>query len=147
MVNSQERHQLSITGFTAEGAGVARLEGLAVFIPGALPGEVVEATISQRHKNFATGELLQVLTPSPQRVEPPCSVYAYCGGCLLQHASYAEQLALKKNFVSDALTRIAKIDVNVADTIGAPNCLGYRNRVSYHVNFDENGIGLGFYSS
>lgn len=147
MVNSQERHQLSITGFTAEGSGVARLEGLAVFIPGALPGEIVEAAISQRHKNFATGELLQVLTPSPQRVEPPCPVYAYCGGCLLQHASYAEQLALKKNIVSDALKRIAKIDVNVADTIGAPNCLGYRNRVSYHVNFDEKDIRLGFYSS
>lgn len=149
MKNTDDNYLVSVSGFTAEGSGVARLpDGLAVFIPGALPGEVVKISISQRRKNFAIGKMLEVIEPSAQRTPAPCPVYENCGGCLLQHASYDEQLQLKKTIISDAFKRIAKLDsIEIADVIGAKCQFAYRNRVSYHVSLGENDVQLGFYSS
>ena len=147
MSKQEENYQLQIEGFTAEGAGVARLDGLAVFVPGALPGEVVNVRLIHRRSNFAISQLIECLSPSPARCIPLCPHYHHCGGCLLQHASYEEQLRLKRTIVSDALKRIAKIDdIVVAKTLGAHNCFAYRNRVSYHVRWCEKKAQLGFYS-
>ena len=137
--------ELYIDGFTNQGAGVGRLQGMAVFVPGALPGETVRARLISRKKNFAQAKLLAILEPSPHRVAADCPLYGRCGGCMLQHADYQEQLKLKQGLVSAALSRIGGCGVEVRPTIGSPEQLGYRSRMAYHVLHIKDRIELGFF--
>ena len=93
---------LQITGLGSTGEGVGRANNLAVFVPGALPGETVRASLDIVKKSFAKGRLLRVLKASPDRVEPVCPVYKECGGCQLQHLSYSAELKVKQQQVRDA---------------------------------------------
>jgi tRNA/tmRNA/rRNA uracil-C5-methylase (TrmA/RlmC/RlmD family) len=125
----------------AASGGVARHEGEVVFVPYTIAGERVRAKIVELRKNFAVGELVEVLAPSPHRVAPRCPYFGPrpsastgpppCGGCQYQHIAYAEQLAIKKRQVIATLQRIAGIaEPPVADTIGSPEPFGYRNKIS-----------------
>ena len=102
-----ELAELHVVSIAAGGDGVARHDGVVVFTPRTAPGDIalVRATVKRR---FARGELVSVVTPSPQRVEPPCEHYTRdrCGGCHLQHMNYDAQLAAKQGIVRDALQRI-----------------------------------------
>ncbi|MBQ1520585.1 MAG: TRAM domain-containing protein, partial [Clostridia bacterium] len=91
---------------TAECAGVGRHEGFAVFVPGALPGERVNAHIMKVASNYAVGKLTGVIEASKDRVDPACPAASKCGGCALQHMSYPAQLDFKRGLVRDALIRI-----------------------------------------
>jgi len=84
-----------VDGVTSDGRGVGRLQGLAVFVEGALPGELVLARITGRKKNYALARTLRVLEASPGRAEPSCPWYDVCGGCSLQHADYQTELEIK----------------------------------------------------
>ncbi len=95
-----------ISGYTHDGWGVARLNGRVVFIPGALQGEQVRAEIAEERRGVFYARLLAVLEPSAQRVQPDCPVYDGCGGCQLQHMSYAEELQFKQGQVQAALQRL-----------------------------------------
>ena len=95
--------ELTITGLGSSGEGVGRYEGMAVFVPGALPQETVKARAVFVKKNYINGELTEVLSASPERVEPVCPVYKECGGCQLQHLSYEGELKEKRQQVIDAL--------------------------------------------
>lgn len=97
---------VEISGLGHAGEGVGRLEGFAVFIPDALPGDVVRARITEVKKNYARAGLLEVVTPSPERVAGKCPVHRECGGCQLQHMAYRAQLDWKRQRVVDALERI-----------------------------------------
>ena len=148
MEHEEKHYSVLIDGFTAAGAGVAHVDGLAVFVPGVLPGERAVIRISQRRKNFAIGELLKVQDPSAARTAPLCTVYQHCGGCLLQHAGYPEQLRLKRQLVVDALRRIgAFAEAPVAEVLPSSDVLAYRNRISYHVQADGDALRLGFYAT
>src|SRR5438309_5505533 len=92
------------------GDAVARHDGLAVFISLAAPGERLRVRITERKKNFARAVIDQILEPSPSRREAPCQYFGDCGGCQLQHLTYAAQLEAKAGFVRDAIERIARID-------------------------------------
>ncbi len=117
------------------GDSLARHEGKAVFVPMALPGETVEATLRDDRGSFARAELVSVLDPSPERVVPPCQYYGTCGGCQYQHASYPLQLALKQEILLETLTRAGLADLPPIATHAAEP-LGYRNRVRLHVRAD-----------
>lgn len=121
------------------GEGVAFDEGKQVFIPGALPGESVIAESVTEKKNYKTAKLLQILTPSPDRITPPCPVFGLCGGCQLQHVAYAAQLELKRKRVVDALGK----NVFVAPTLPSPKPFGYRNKMLLPV--DKNHV-IGLYA-
>ncbi|MGL5741614.1 MAG: 23S rRNA (uracil(1939)-C(5))-methyltransferase RlmD [Legionella sp.] len=94
-----------IENLSHDGKGIARINGKATFISGALPGEVVAFQYTRIKKDFDEGILLQVLEPSPLRVEPKCQHYSLCGGCSLQHMSEAEQIHFKQDQLLDLLTR------------------------------------------
>ncbi|MFD1174780.1 23S rRNA (uracil(1939)-C(5))-methyltransferase RlmD [Paenibacillus puldeungensis] len=94
-----------------DGEGVGRVEGFTLFIPGALPGEKVRVKVLKTKKQYGYAKLLEVVEPSADRVAPPCAIYDKCGGCQLQHLSYAGQLAWKRQHVIDALERIGKLPV------------------------------------
>lgn len=136
-----------IDGISHDGQGVARFEGLAVFVPGALPGETVDIEITQRKKDFARGRLKSVLEASPHRVEAPCPYYWQCGGCDYQHASYPLQLDLKTRVVKQTLQRIGKINTTVNPCLPSPKTWRYRNKVTWHGRPGREGWRLGFYRS
>ena len=91
-----------------DGRGIARVNGKAVFIEGALPGEEVSFRVDRSRRRYDTGRLVELLSASPQRVDPPrCPVFGRCGGCTLQHLAPEAQLVAKQRALFDALQRIA----------------------------------------
>lgn len=125
---------IKIHGLGSSGEGVGKLDGLTIFIEGALPGEEILAEIETRKKNYAVARLVEVVKPSAERVKPFCPLYKDCGGCQLQHLSYAAQLTWKRQQVVDAIERIGKLKgVAVFDTLGMDNPLRYRNKMQFPV--------------
>lgn len=124
--------ELEIEALTGEGAGVGRLNGYVLLVPGALPGEKVKAHVLRTTSGYAVGKLTEVLTPSPNRIEPLCPCYAFCGGCALQHLQYEEQLNEKRRTVEDALRRIGGLtEVEVQPVLGMDNPWQYRNKGAF----------------
>lgn len=122
--------ELGITGLGSSGEGVGRFEGFTVFVPGALPGEKVQAKLALVKKSYAQGRLQKILQKSPSRVAPRCPVYTQCGGCQLQHLSYEAQLAEKRQQVVDAMERIGHFrGIKVEKTLAAENPFYYRNKM------------------
>jgi len=134
-----------VESITHNGEGVARIEGKAVFIPGAIPGETVDIEMIDNRKFFARARLIEVLKPSPDRTEPPCQHYFACGGCSYQHVSYPRQLQLKGQVVQDAIKRIGGIEVKVEPVLGMADPWHYRNKVEWHTgNFGGN-LSMGYF--
>ncbi len=129
MLEIGEKTELTITAFGSEGQGIGRADGLAVFVPGALPGEKVLAVAKKTEKRFAEARLERVLEASPSRAVPPCPYYESCGGCSLMHMTYEAQLAFKTQRVRDALERIGGFSgVHVENCAPSPESLRYRNK-------------------
>ena len=143
-----EKNQLFdsvIDGYTSQGAGVARLDGRPVFVPGAIRGETVRVRLVKARANFGYGRLERVLAPSPHRVEPRCPYFGRCGGCQLQHMAYAEELAFKQQKVEDALRRIGGVSKPCAGMVGSARVEGYRNKALYPVGRQDGRVVTGFY--
>ena len=139
--------ETDITGLTHEGHGVGRVDGFALFIPGALPGERVRVKVVKVKKQYGYGKLLDILSASPHRTEPACPVYARCGGCQWQHLDYAEQLQWKRQQVVDALARIGGLSsVPVHPTIGMAHPWQYRNKAQVPVGLADGRVVTGFYA-
>ncbi len=102
---------VEVEDLSHEAQGIARLDGRAVFIDGALPGETVEIQLLQKRKGVQEARLIQVLKPSLDRVDPKCEHYAMCGGCVEQHLTPETQIAFKQDQLIENFTRIAKVDV------------------------------------
>jgi 23S rRNA (uracil1939-C5)-methyltransferase len=114
------------------GDGLARDSGKAIFVPGTLPGELVEATVAADRRSFANSELDAILEPSPERVVPGCEYVPRCGGCQYQHANAAFQLQMKVDILKETLARAhLPSPGEVASLAGPP--WGYRNRIRLHV--------------
>lgn len=134
---------LEITRLAHGGQGLGYLDGLAVFVPRTLPGEVVDVRLVDRRKRHAFAELLGLRKSSPQRVPAPCELYDRCGGCHLQHLGYDGQLANKNQQVRDCLARIGGLpDVPVLPTLASPKPFGYRNKALYHYDAASGALGL-----
>ncbi|MDW8326330.1 MAG: 23S rRNA (uracil(1939)-C(5))-methyltransferase RlmD [Anaerolineales bacterium] len=143
--------ELLITSLSHAGEGLARHEGRVVFVPFALPGERVRVELIEEKKTFARARLLEVLTPSPDRVAPRCphhfsisnpqSLTSTCGGCQLQHLAYSAQLHFKQEQVIEQLTRIggwpeAQARALVRPTFPSPQPFGYRNQMQFALTPD-----------
>ena len=123
---------LEITAYGSEGQGIARHNGMAVFVPGAICGETVEAEIKKAAPSFAEAKLQKILRPSAERVIPPCPHYAECGGCDILHMSYAEQLRMKRETVRSAMERIGGFrGIEILPCIGADKPEHYRNKAVF----------------
>ena len=134
--------ELRIEDVAFGGKGVARDEGKAVFIPFTIEGERVAAKIVREKKQFAEGELVELIEPSPARVTPGCPYFGRCGGCSYQHISYAHQLELKARQVEQAMRRIGRLaEPPMRPMVPSPLPYGYRNRITVHA---EDGV-VGFY--
>ena len=124
------------------GYSLARAEGIGVlFVRGALPGEEVRVRIGERKRDYAFAEAVEILSPSPHRVQPPCEVFGECGGCQLQHAAYPYQLSMKRDVLREAFRRIGGMDV-APEAAPAGEPFGYR----YRGQFKAGGGRIGFYA-
>jgi tRNA/tmRNA/rRNA uracil-C5-methylase (TrmA/RlmC/RlmD family) len=133
--------ELKIEDVAFGGKGVARDEGKAAFISFTIDGERVSAKIVREKKQFAEGELLEVLDSSPHRVAPECPYFGRCGGCCYQHISYEHQLELKARQVEQAMRRIGRLAVPpMRPIIPSPLPYGYRNRITVHAQ--DNVVGF-----
>ncbi|MEL7568407.1 MAG: 23S rRNA (uracil(1939)-C(5))-methyltransferase RlmD [Dehalobacterium sp.] len=137
---------IEIEGVSHQGWGIGRYDGFTVFVPGSLPGEIVNMKIKQVKKTYAVGELIRVANESSYRTEPTCSVYDSCGGCHIQHAEYEHQLHIKEKILSDALTKIGRLkNVQIHPVLGMTDPWKYRNRIQLHVVVTEDKIKIGFF--
>lgn len=126
--------ELQIDSTAFKGKGVARHNGLAVFVPNTVPGDRVEARIIKKKKNHAEAKLLQVLEGGSERIEPRCQHAKNCGGCSWQHVNYESQLKYKRNQVQDHMERIGGLkDLEVQPTIGCKEPFYYRNKMEYSI--------------
>lgn len=130
-----EYHQeieIQIDNLSNMGMGVGRVNDWVVFVPFTLPGERVRARIFRNEKNCSHADLIEILTPSPQRCQPVCPVFGYCGGCQYQHLEYEAQLDWKTAQVADLLRLQANIEVPVNRAIASPKTYNYRSKITPH---------------
>lgn len=134
-----------ITGCTSQGLGVARFEDRAVFVKGAIPGELCSIKLIKITKTAVYGRLMEILQSSPHRIAPICPHFGRCGGCDLMHMDYELETELKRRRVSDALRRIGSVDPEPLPITSAPTDAGYRNKAQFPVAMTETGPAAGFF--
>ncbi|MBI5962581.1 MAG: class I SAM-dependent RNA methyltransferase [Chloroflexi bacterium] len=133
--NDKPVFDINLEKLTYGGEAMGRLpDGRAVFVPFGLPGEAVRVRLVQEKQNFARGELLEVLTASPKRIDPKCKHFGKCGGCHYQDLSYEDQLQAKTEILRDQLQRIGKIEnPPVKPIVPSPLQWNYRNHAQFHL--------------
>jgi len=116
------------------GFGIAKHEGLVIFVESTCPGDKVKIKITKLNKSWANGQVVEIIEKSKHRVEPPCVMQSVCGGCQLQFIDYDYQLQLKKEIIVDAMKNIGGLEeVEIKDPIASPENLHYRHKVQYPI--------------
>ena len=141
----EENYEIIIKDYSHQGEGIGRVNNFTVFVPGAIFGEKVKVKITEAKKNFARGQLEEIILASPHRTKPLCPVYHLCGGCQLQHLDYEKQLEMKKEIVENALNRIGSQNIKTLPVLGMKNPWRYRNKGHFQVNQGKGRVRLGFY--
>lgn len=123
---------LEITGVAAEGKALGKVGDMVVFVPMAVPGDVVNVQIVNKRRRYMEGYVTEYIRESPLKIKPFCAHFGHCGGCKWQHLPYEQQLAYKQQQVEDQLSRIGKIDLPaVMPIIGSKNSRFYRNKLEF----------------
>jgi 23S rRNA (uracil1939-C5)-methyltransferase len=141
--------ELTIERLIYGGDGLARqalpgeAQGKAIFVPFVLPGERVEATLLEEKPGFARARADRILSPSPERIAPPCPYFSECGGCHYQHADYGQQLALKSSILRETLRRTRRIDWQGNIAVHSSSPWNYRNRTRMKLRAAP--FALGYY--
>jgi 23S rRNA (uracil1939-C5)-methyltransferase len=142
--------QFTIEKLIYGGDGLARIpaigderRGKTVFVPYVLPGEVVEATVVEERKGFTRASLVEVLTPSPARIVPPCPHFGICGGCQYQHSNYTAQLEDKRQILQETILRGAKLALPYIE-VHSDEPYGFRNRTRMKIAVEPE-FALGYY--
>ncbi|MEQ9309012.1 MAG: 23S rRNA (uracil(1939)-C(5))-methyltransferase RlmD [Balneolaceae bacterium] len=125
---------LVIEGAAFKGKGIGKVDGMAVFVHGSMPGDEVKVRIIKKKRNYREGKLLEILSPSPDRITPKCMHANVCGGCSWQHVPYAKQLAYKTQQVTDHIRRIAALETPVLPALASDKEFHYRNKMEYSVS-------------
>ena len=134
--------RLVIDGYASDGAGVARLDGMVVFVQGGIRGEACDVRLTHVGRSALWGRVEEVVNPSPARIFPRCLHYTKCGGCQFRHMNYAEELEAKRIRVEDALRRLGGAEIHVSAILGAEQVDRYRNKAQFPV---AKGPRIGFY--
>ena len=145
MLIKNQIYEAVISDYTAEGQGVAKIEGCAVFIPNAIAGERVTVRIEKAQKTWAAGKIVEILERSPHRINRACPVAKLCGGCDFHHMDYTEETRLKAERVRSCLNRIGGENLEELPILSAPTCHGYRNKAQYPVSSRKGKAFAGFF--
>lgn len=136
--NVGDRLEVEIADMAFGGDGVGKVDGFVVFVPFVIVGEVALVEITERKSDFARARLLQVITPSPDRVDPKCQYFGECGGCQYQHIDYEAQGRIKLEQVRNIFARVGGFAPEVVgELIPCPSPYGYRNRIMIRRQWDK----------
>lgn len=137
---------ITIDSLAFGGSGVGRINGKVCFVPYGVPGDVLSVAITSEKRSYQIARIIEVKSPSPERIAPPCPLFGVCGGCSWQHISYHEQLKAKQQILVDALTRNADVaEERVAEIVASPGEYDYRSRVQFKLHYHRSGLGIGFF--
>lgn len=147
MLEKNGIYEATVTDYTAEGLGVVKIEGCAVFVPNAVAGERVRVRIEKVGKTWASGKITEILERSPHRVNRECAVAKLCGGCDFWHMDYEEEARMKAERVRQALNRIGGENLETVPILAAPEIRAYRNKAQYPVGSKKGRAFAGFYKA
>ncbi|HPG91896.1 MAG TPA: 23S rRNA (uracil(1939)-C(5))-methyltransferase RlmD [Clostridia bacterium] len=140
MLNISDIVEIEITAYGSNGEGIGEKDGYVFFVPAVAVGDKLRVKITHIKKNVVFAKPIKLITSGCGRANPPCPVYDKCGGCQLQHLTYAEQLVFKKNLVQNNLRKIGGIDYLVPDVIPSGEVWRYRNKLNMPVGMNGNFI-------
>ena len=138
-VVKNEKYVVDIIDNGFEGEGIAKIDGLTVFVPGSIKGEKCEILIVKVLVSHAYGKIVNIIEKSENRKESDCATYKRCGGCSLRHMTYESTLKLKRQVVQNLVNKGLKEKVEVLETIGMENPYNYRNKAQYPVGLNSDG--------
>ena len=153
MLQKNQTYTVNITDLNNLGFGVAKIDGISVFVADTVTGDEAEIKIIKTAKTYAVGILLQLITPSPIRCEEAevCPVTRRCGGCVYQRVSYDKELELKKQYVTFAMKKAGAFPIHVNDVLSTGQVSGYRNKAQYPVGHEtvdgKEHTVIGFYAA
>ena len=135
MLQKNQTYTVQITDLNNLGFGVAKIDGISVFVADTVTGDEAEIKIIKTTKTYAVGILLNLITPSPIRCaeDTVCPVTRRCGGCVYQRVSYDKELELKKQYVIFAMKKAGAFPITVQDVLSTKQIIGYRNKAQYPV--------------
>jgi 23S rRNA (uracil1939-C5)-methyltransferase len=123
---------VTITDIGSEGNAIAKVDEMVLFVPGMIPGDIVDVRVTKKRKRYMEGTAVAVTVPSPMRIQPPCPHFGSCGGCRWQHLPYEKQLFYKEKQVRDNLTRISHAEIpEVLPILGSEQDYFYRNKLEF----------------
>ena len=139
--------EVVIEKMTNLGLGLAKIDGMVVFVENSCPMDKLKIKITKSCKNYSQGTIVEILEPSPYRVKPICPMQKVCGSCQLQFIDYNYQLEIKRQIVQDALHSIAGINIEVPTPVKSPEIYNFRHKVQYPVSQTKNSkrILAGYY--
>ena len=126
-------YRAEIIGYSGDGASIARIHDMVVFVPGGAVGDQCDIRIVKIAKHYAFGRIERVFIKSKHRIEPECPYAAKCGGCCYWHITYEEELRAKAKKVQDALQRIGGVSLEPEAVCGSESIYHYRNKAQYPV--------------
>lgn len=129
------------------GKGIVRQNGMVVFIPFAIPDDLIRYRIVEKKSSYATGELLEIIEPSQDRIQPRCPYFGVCGGCQLQNLNYEKQLEHKKEALRDSLRRIGHVTIDKLAVVPANEQWEYRRHVHLTLKPSTVGFEMGYIST
>ncbi len=130
--------EVEITDIAFGGAGVARADGLVIFVPFVITGEKALVEITERKRDFARARLIEIIEPAKERTDPDCSHFGECGGCQYQHIDYTTQVGMKLDQVRNLFARVGGFAPDiVGDIVPCPAPYGYRNRIMVRRQWDK----------
>ena len=147
MLEKNKIYEAVITDYTAEGQGIAKVDGCVVFVPNAIAGETCLIRIEKARNTWATGKITQILEKSPHRVQRQCPISASCGGCDFWHMDYQEEIRLKADRVKQALNRLGGEALEEVPILFAPTCQNYRNKAQYPIGSQKGRVFAGFFKA
>ncbi len=146
-VEKNKEYTVLINSVSSDGSGVAHIDGFTVFIPQTSIGDKIKIRIDDVKKRFATGSVIEIISPSANRRDIDCEHYNLCGGCQLRHINYDTQLEIKRSIIENAIRRIGKFgNFTLNNMTGAENTNRYRNKMVFPIGYCKNRTVFGFYA-
>ena len=142
MIKKNDILEVEILNLGCNGEGVAKVDGVVIFVPYTLPGEIVKIQIINTRQKAYIGKVLEILKPNMDRVDPKCPYFSKCGGCQLQHLKYEASLIFKQQLVSDAIQHIGKIKCKINNCESSDKNYFYRNKLALPFDSKNGLIGM-----